>query len=395
MEITPAGAKTIQTNDGIGEAGSRFERVEKQGSRVLRVVLSGDWKLGEVSSGTRAAIADLEREKNISKIVFDSTGLGQWDTGLLAYLSGIVAFGKKQGVAVDTGGLPDGVRRLLDLASKVPERAGARRSQSRDSFFARAGEDAVGFVQGALDLFEFIGECVGATGRLFAGKASFRGQDLLLFLQECGVSSLPIVALISALFGLILAFVGAVQLLMFGAQLYVANLVAIAVVRVMGAVMCGVIMAGRIGAAFAAQLGTMQVNEEIDALKTLAISPVEFLVLPRMIALVAMMPLLCLFADVLGIAGGLVVGVFVLDINLLQYVKQTEASLNLTQFGIGLFHSVVFGVLIAIAGCYKGIKCGRSASAVGAATTSAVVASIVAIVVATALITIMCNVLKI
>jgi phospholipid/cholesterol/gamma-HCH transport system permease protein len=201
--------------------------------------------------------------------------------------------------------------------------------------------------------------------------------------------------MISALFGLILAFVGAVQLLMFGAQLYVANLVAIAVVRVMGAVMCGVIMSGRIGAAFAAQLGTMQVNEEIDALKTLSISPVEFLVLPRMIALVAMMPLLCLFADVLGIAGGLVVGVFILDINFLQYVKQTEASLNLTQFAIGLVHSVVFGVLVALSGCYKGIKCGRSASAVGAATTSAVVASIVAIVVATALITVMCNVLKI
>jgi phospholipid/cholesterol/gamma-HCH transport system permease protein len=194
---------------------------------------------------------------------------------------------------------------------------------------------------------------------------------------------------------LILAFVGAVQLQMFGAQIFVANLVGIAMVRVLGAVMAGIVMAGRTGAAFAAQLGTMQVNEEIDALRTLGVSPMEFLVLPRMLALVVMMPLICIYADLMGVLGGLIVGVGMLDIGLLQYINQTRAALNLTFFFIGLFQACVFGVLVALAGCLRGMQCGRSASAVGAATTSAVVTSIVAIIVATGIITVVCNVLGI
>jgi len=166
-------------------------------------------------------------------------------------------------------------------------------------------------------------------------------------------------------------------------------------VRVMGAVMAGIIMAGRTGAAFAAQLGTMQVNEEIDALQTLGISPMEFLVVPRMVALALMMPLLCLYADLMGILGGLIVGVTMLDLNVVEYYNQTRAALNLNHFWIGLFQSAVFGVLVAIAGCLRGMQCGRSASAVGDAATSAVVTGIVAIIVATAIITIICNVIGI
>jgi len=214
---------------------------------------------------------------------------------------------------------------------------------------------------------------------------------LILTIQQSGVQALPIVSLISVLVGLILAFIGAVQLMMFGAQIYVANLVGIAMVRVMGAVMVGVIMAGRTGAAFAAQIGTMQVNEEIDALQTLGISPMEFLVLPRMLALILMMPLLCVYADLMGVFGGFIVGVGMLDLTVTQYINQTIAALNLYHFFIGIFHSLVFGVLIALAGCLRGIQCGRSASAVGQATTSAVVTSIVCIVVATSIITVVCN----
>jgi len=166
-------------------------------------------------------------------------------------------------------------------------------------------------------------------------------------------------------------------------------------VRVMGAVMAGIIMAGRTGAAFAAQLGTMQVNEEIDAFKTLGISPMQYLVLPRMVALALMMPLLCLYADLMGILGGVIVGVGMLDLNIIQYYQQTRASVGLNDFFIGLFQAGVFGILVAVAGCLRGIQCGRSASAVGEATTSAVVTGIVSIIVATALVTIMCNVLGI
>ncbi len=217
----------------------------------------------------------------------------------------------------------------------------------------------------------------------------------IIFTYRFFPEAFPIVSLISFLVGLILAFVGAVQLQMFGAQIYVASLVGIGMVRVLAAIMTGIIVSGRTGAAFAAELGTMQVNEEIDALQTMGISPMEFLVLPRMLALMLMMPLLCLYADLMGVLGGLVVGVSMLDINVHEYINMTRESVSLTKLWVGLFHSAVFGVLIALAGCLRGMQCGRSASAVGAATTSAVVTSIVSIIVATAIITISCQVLGI
>jgi phospholipid/cholesterol/gamma-HCH transport system permease protein len=244
-------------------------------------------------------------------------------------------------------------------------------------------------------MLNFIGEAAITFAKFLVGKATFRRVDLFLLLQECGAQALPVVSLISVLLGLILAFVGAIQLKMFGAQIFVADVVGIGMVRVMGAIMTGIIMAGRTGAAFAAQLGTMEVNEEIDALKTLGISPMEFLVLPRMIALVIMMPLLCIYADLMGILGGLIVGVGMLDLGLIEYLNRTREALTLTVFGVGLFHSAVFGVLVALSGCLRGMQCERSASAVGYAATSAVVTSIVSIIVATAVITFVCQVLGI
>jgi phospholipid/cholesterol/gamma-HCH transport system permease protein len=175
---------------------------------------------------------------------------------------------------------------------------------------------------------------------------------------------------------------GAIQLRQFGAQIYVADLVGIGMTREMAALMAGIIMAGRTGAAFAAQLGTMQVNEEIDALKTLGISPMEFLVLPRMLALVLMMPLLTLYGDLLGILGGVVVGTGILNLSLTEYLVETQNAVHLNSFVVGLVKSVVFGALVAIAGCLRGMQCGRSAQAVGEAATSAVVMGIVSIVAA-------------
>jgi phospholipid/cholesterol/gamma-HCH transport system permease protein len=173
---------------------------------------------------------------------------------------------------------------------------------------------------------------------------------------------------------------GAVQLRQFGAQIYVADLVGLGMTREMGAIMTGVIMAGRTGAAFAAQLGTMQVNEEIDALTTMGIPPMEFLVLPRMLALMVMMPLLCVYADLVGMGAGLLIGIGLLDMSLVQYVTETQQAVHLVDCGLGLGKSVVFGALVALAGCLRGMQCGRSAAAVGAAATSAVVTGIVWII---------------
>ena len=303
--------------------------------------------------------------------------------------------GSRQKISIDNAGLPDGVPQLLKIAAAVPQRKDTGREAKRDSFLTRVGDGATIFIQSAADMLGFIGEAFVTFIKMLGGKTRFRSYDLVLLIRQCGADALPIVTLISLLVGLILAFVGAVQLAMFGAQIYVANLVGIAMVRVLGAVMTGIIMVGRTGAAFAAQLGTMQVNEELDALDVLGISPMEFLVLPRMLALILMMPLLCLYADLMGVLGGLIVGVTMLDINVMEYYNQTISAVRLNDLFIGLFHSAVFGVLVALTGCLRGMQCGRSASAVGQATTSAVVTGIVSITVATAIITVLCSVLGI
>ena len=224
-------------------------------------------------------------------------------------------------------------------------------------------------------------------------QARYQKSELLLLIQDTGANAFWIVSLISFLVGMILAFVGAVQLAQFGAGIYVANLVGLAMTREMGAMMTAIIMAGRTGAAFAAQLGTMRVNEEIDALSSMGIDPMEFLVVPRMLALMVMMPLLALYADLLGIMGGMVVGIGMLDLGVFEYIEQTRRSVSLTQINIGVIKAVVFGVLVAVAGCLRGMQCGNSSQAVGMAATSAVVTSIVLIIVTDGLFAVVLNVL--
>ena len=334
-------------------------------------------------------------QSGISRIFFETDGLTHWDSIFLTFLNKIISLAKKAGMEIDEEGLPEGVRRLLALMEAVPEKKGVRKEKGKSSFLSRIGAETVDFIRSTGEILAFVGDVSLAFSRFLRGKARFRGSDLAMIMQECGIHALPIVSLISVLVGLILGFVGAVQLVMFGAQIYVANLVAISMVRVMGAIMAGIIMAGRTGAAFAAQLGTMQVNEEIDAFKTMGISPMDFLVLPRIMGLTLMMPLLVLYADLMGILGGMIVGVGMLDLNVVQYYLQTKSSLNLFDLFIGVFQGMVFGVLVSVAGCLRGMQCGRSASAVGDAATSAVVTGIVSIIVATAVITVICNVLGI
>ena len=291
--------------------------------------------------------------------------------------------------------MPEGVRALLDLAYAVGERKGARRAAKRDSFLTVVGKRSLDLLDVMRDGVSFLGSSTLAMIRFLTGRARFQGSELLLLIQDVGASALGIVSLISFLVGMILAFVGAVQLSQFGAGIYVANLVGLAMAREMGAMMTGIIMAGRTGAAFAAQLGTMRVNEEIDALTSMGIDPMEFLVVPRMMALMVMMPLLVLYADLMGMLGGMVVGVGMLDLGVFEYIEQTKRSVSLTQLNIGIFKGVVFGVLVAVAGCLRGMQCGNSSQAVGMAATSAVVTSIVLIIVTDGLFAVVLNVLGI
>jgi len=362
---------------------------------TLLVRLAGDWTIKEELPSVEEVQKQADSGPPLQRIAFDTQDLGRWDSGLITFLIKLFDQFSQSQIDANREGLPDGVRRLLDLAAAVPEKKDAHKEAVREPFLVQVGRASMDIARQAGGLVTFLGESTIALGKFFVGKAKFRRSDLWLTIQQCGVDALPIVTLISFLVGLILAFVGAVQLAMFGAQIFIANLVGIAMAREMAAIMTGIIMAGRTGAAFAAQIGTMQVNEEVDALITMGVSPMEFLVLPRMLALIVMMPLLCLYANVVGILGGFVVGTGMFDISFTQYMEQTRLALNLTHFGIGIFKSVIFGVLVAIAGCLQGMECGRSASAVGDAATSAVVTSIVLIVVTDGILAVITNIIGI
>ncbi|MDD5267727.1 MAG: ABC transporter permease [Methylococcales bacterium] len=358
---------------------------------TLEAAIAGDWVLDAQTPALEAVLTQLGDGSDIKRLVFSTQGLGRWDSLLMTELIRLVDYGEKQGIKVDITTLPEGIQGLLSLVYAVPERAGARRQETKTPWLEIIGKGGMRIYKDSQATVSFVGETALSIFALAHGQARFRWVDLWRYIQDCGPSALPIVSLISLLVGLILAFVGAVQLALFGAQIFIADLVGLGMTREMGGLMAAIIMSGRTGAAFAAQLGTMQVNSEIDALKTMGFKPMEFLVLPRMLALVLIMPLLCLYANLMGIIGGALVTVSFFDVSLVQYMDRTAAAVAIPDLMIGIFKCGVFGVLIALAGCMRGMQCGRSASAVGDAATSAVVTGIVFIVISDALMTVMCN----
>src|SRR5438874_13277330 len=357
---------------------------KQTGDATLEVHLAGTWRLRGGIPSAALVKRELESAPRMRHIGFEARALTSWDSSVLAFLVEVSELCRIRGIDMDRTSLPSGLGRLLDLAEAVPEKKGARKETVETHFLERIGNTAIGAGTSLGEMLAFLGDMTLTFVRLFRMKVRFRAVDLLLLIQQSGAQALPIVSLISFLVGVILAYVGAVQLRQFGAQIYVADLVGIGMTREMGAMVAAVIMAGRTGAAFAAELGTMQVNEEIDALATLGISPIEFLVLPRMLALAVMMPLLALYADLLGLLGGMAVGVGMLDLGVVEYYVRTVGAIGIEDCVAGLIKASLFGVLIAVAGCLRGIQCGRSSAAVGAATTSAVVTGIVLIIVSDA-----------
>ena len=355
---------------------------------ILQIKLTGSWTIHDRFPATNEIFAQIKAMPETKQIAFDARDLSDWDSGLLTFLIKLLNYCESRQITRDCNGLPEGVRRLLELAFAAPERADIRKAKEQPSWLERLGLRSITLAKGEANALSFLGEVTLTFIKMLKGKAHFRSSDVALILQQCGPQALPILTLVSFLIGLILAYMGALSLKQFGASIYVADLVGLGMVREMGATMTGVLLAGRTGAAFAAQLGTMQVNEEIDAFRTLGIQPMEFLVLPRIIALALMTPLLTLFADFVGMIAGFIIGVWVFDLGVMEYYYQTQKSLTLTYFAAGMMKGEVFGILIAFAGCMRGMQCGRSASAVGEATTSAVVTSIVYMVIASAIMTI-------
>jgi phospholipid/cholesterol/gamma-HCH transport system permease protein len=355
-------------------------RIARTGARAITVAFSGRWRLGAEVPAVESVLEQISAQGRSETLLLDGRELTEWDSMLLVFIRKIEAACGRTGAKISRDALPAGLQELLKLTETSAESHEIHHTEPPEALLERIGASTQRMMEAGQDVLSFVGRATIAVGKLVLGRARFRASDLALQLQDCGLRALPIVSLISILTGLIFAFIGAIQLRLFGAQIYVANLVAISMLREMGAIMTAVIMAGRTGAAFAAELGTMQVNEELDALATAGFDPMEFLVLPRMLALIAMMPLLCLYSDALGIAGGALIGVTVLGIPWGEYWHQTEIAATLGNLFIGVIKAGVFGVLIALTGCLQGMRAGRSAAAVGIAATSAVVAALVLIV---------------
>ena len=376
-----------------GEVGGYEVDLSQAATGLLRVHLAGVWRIADGLPSVDAVRSAFSRVTGTPRVSIEAGRVASWDSALINFVLQLAALGRETGAKIEIDGLPDGLRRLVSLATAIPERKNAARSTRHLPFVAATGRWAIEFAQGSSRTLRFLGEFSIAFGRFLRGRASFRGSDFLVYAQECGAQALPIVTVISVLLGLILAFVGAVQLKQFGADVYVANLVVVAMSREMAAVMTSIVLAGRTGAAYAAQIGAMQGNEEIDALTTLGISPVEFLVLPRMLALVLMTPLLCIYSNLMGLIGGYVVAMGMLNTTSVAYIHQTVGAAHLSDFAIGIAKSAVFGTIIAFAGCLKGIQSGRSAAAVGDAATAAVVAGILYIIVSDGLFAVVLNIL--
>ncbi|MGI9291648.1 MAG: MlaE family ABC transporter permease [Gammaproteobacteria bacterium] len=376
----------MTTADNNNTAAPLLKSAEADGK--LLITVGGNWSIGGAMPDRTAIEERLTTPTNLNTLHLSASDLGDWDSSLLMTLTEFRSQAELQKLKVDQTSLPEGLQSLIDLAFAVEEREGARRTQTRESFLEKLGNATLDTWKALTELNAFTGELLLSIKRVLTGKAVIQRSQVWLAIQEAGAEALPIVGLISVLIGMIFAFVGVMQLSNFGAGIYTADLVAVAMLREMAPIMTGILMAGRTGASYAAQLGTMKVNEEIDALTTLGINPMDYLVLPKFMALVIMMPFLTLYSGLLGIIGGLIVALFMLDVSLTQYVIQTNESFSASTLFGGLFKSIVYGGLVALAGTQQGIACGNSAMAVGVATTRAVVTGIVLIVVSASILTV-------
>ena len=358
-------------------------RITDEGNYV-HCNLLGDWLLAVGSKKAHFSWGNFWelQTPSISTCKFTLSPSSSWDSSLLLFLFRAKTELQKKGIVADFSALPEKVKKLLSFAEDRMAISSSLSHEVINGSNLWADEIVHSFIQ----VSTFWGKWLLAVGKLFLGKSFMRFGDLIHTCRDCGASALPIVTLIAFLTGLTMAFVGSVQLEKFNATIYVADLVSLAMVREMGALMVAIVMAGRTGAAFAAELGSMKIREEIDSLRTFGIPAIEFLVLPRTLALLLMTPLLTLYADIVGILGGLTVGSQVMDFSALHYFEQTQSALtNMWEIYSGLFKSLAFGLIIGLVGCYKGMFTGNNSASLGKSVTSSVVVSITLIVVCDAI----------
>ena len=318
----------------------------------------------------------------------------RWRSDDAALLARVVGHLEHAGQQVTVEGLPQDLEKLLELARRQP--SAPRRAAGRPPrFAARLGLLVQARGSNLKAFVALLGTVTLLLPRFVSGRAKFRGADLIEVLAESSTHALFIVGIVNLLMGAILAFVGAVQLRAFGVGIYVADLVGIAAVRELSPILTAVVLAGRTGASFAARIATMQGNEEVDALATLGVSPVEFLVVPRVVALSLAMPLLYVYSCAMSLLGGMLVATPLLDISPTAYIEQTRDAIAGANFAIGALKALTFGAFVALIGCHYGLRAARSAAGVGQATTMAVVASIVVIIVLDAMFAVCANALDV
>ncbi len=353
---------------------------------ALIVELDGDWSLEQPSPRFRDLVDHSAiKDDAVRSVSVRATNLKGWDSSLLIFLLQCQDFCDEHTLEFDTSTLPEQIPRLLALARAVPTRVQAN-APTRASWITRIGSAALVGCRDVLDAIRFSGEIALAVAGLATRRVHMRWREFWVVVQTNSSGALPIVSLIALLVGVIMAFLGVVVLKRFGAGYYVSYLVGFGMLREMAALMTGIIIAGRTGAAFAAELGSMKITEEIDAYVTLGISPIEHLVLPRFLGLFVMMPLLTIYADFVGIAGGMLVSATLLDLSFKQFLSGLLSAVTLSDALLGVFKGTIYGAIVGVAGCMKGLQGGSDAGAVGRAATSAVVLGITLIILANAVV---------
>jgi len=356
---------------------------------TMMVRIGGEWRI----TAKRPTWQMLVTEQKFVRLRLVADQLGTWDSSLALFLREVDQWANSLGMMVERVGFPDGVTKLTALLAQKPVKPVAPPEAPRNLF------SAVGLTSFALwgeikDMARLVGECAYSVGRFFRGQAQFRWRDCLLEMQQCGAMALPIVGLISFLVGVTLAYTGSIVVRQYGGDIWIADMVGLAVVREMGPMMAAIVLAGRTGAAYAATLGNMKANEEIDALSTLGVSPIDFLVMPRMVALFCMMPFLALYSDCVGLLGGMAIAALPpLNIPPNLYWAESQTIVDLSDISTGLIKAATFGLLIGLAGCLRGMQADRSAVGVGVAATRAVVTAILLIILCDSLFAVIFNVL--
>ena len=338
-------------------------------------------RLDSMSTGNIWRETNLELDRTSPKrVIVDASEIEYCDGSGIGYLFGLRQRQKKVGGDLEIRGLQSEFQQLLDLFDPSEFEESPEIQPGPISFFEKIGRSICQICEEAYALVDFVGEAGVAMVKALLNPKQVRWKDAFLVAETAGVNALPVISLIGFLMGLIMAFQATIPMRQFGAEIYVANLVGLSMVRELGPLMTAIVLAGRSGSAFAAELGTMKVNEEIDALITMGLDPVRFLVVTRILAAVIMTPLLTLFADLIGVMGGSIV-LLSLGYPLTTYFKQIFSMVNYVDLFGGLLKSIVFGLLVAGIGCLRGLQTEIGASAVGESTTRAVVGAIVLIVV--------------